>query len=69
MRMLSEYMALPYRMEVVEDHDEGGFVVSYPCACKVNDEKAIAVAKPIWDRQVLGTNIIKWDRQTGRIMY
>lgn len=42
---------------------------SMPCACKVNDEKAIAVAKPIWDRQVLGTNIVKWDRQTGRIMY
>lgn len=42
---------------------------SMPCACKVNDEKAIAVAKPIWERQVLGTNIVKWDRQTGRIMY
>ena len=23
-------MAMPYRMEIVEDKDEGGFVVSYP---------------------------------------
>lgn len=29
-RTLNEYMAMPYRMEVVEDKDEGGFVVSYP---------------------------------------
>ena len=42
---------------------------SMPCARKVSDEKAIAIAKPIWDRQVLGTNIVKWDRRTGRIMY
>lgn len=42
---------------------------SMPCACKVDDEKAISIAKPIWDREVIGTNIIKWDRQTGRIMY
>lgn len=42
---------------------------SMPCACKVDDEKAIAIAKPIWDREVIGTNIVKWDRQTGRIMY
>lgn len=30
MKTLSEYMSLPYRMEIVEDKDEGGFVVSYP---------------------------------------
>lgn len=30
MKTLDEYMALPYRMEVVEDQTEGGFVVSYP---------------------------------------
>lgn len=42
---------------------------SMPCACKVDDEKAIAIAKPIWDREVIGTNIVKWDRQTGRILY
>ena len=30
MKTLNEHLALPYRMEIVEDHDEGGFVVSYP---------------------------------------
>ena len=29
-KTLSDYMAMPYRMEIVEDKDEGGFVVSYP---------------------------------------
>ena len=27
---LNEYLALPYRMEIVEDREEGGYVVSYP---------------------------------------
>ena len=27
---LDEYMAMPYRMEIIEDKDEGGFVASYP---------------------------------------
>ena len=26
MKTLNEYLTLPYRMEIVEDHDEGGFV-------------------------------------------
>ena len=30
MKTFDEYMALPYRMEVVPDLDEGGFVVSFP---------------------------------------
>ncbi|MCC8356658.1 MAG: toxin-antitoxin system HicB family antitoxin [Oscillospiraceae bacterium] len=30
MKTLNEYMSLPYRMEIVEDMDEGGFVASYP---------------------------------------
>lgn len=30
MSKLDEYMKKPYRMEIVEDQDEGGFVVSYP---------------------------------------
>ncbi len=28
-KMLDEYMALPYRREVVEDKEEGGYVASY----------------------------------------
>ena len=30
MKTLSDYTAMSYRMEIVEDKDEGGFVVSYP---------------------------------------
>lgn len=30
MKTLEEYLHLPYRMELVEDCDEGGYVVSFP---------------------------------------
>ena len=30
MKTLNDYMSMPYRMEIVEDKDEGGFAVSYP---------------------------------------
>lgn len=30
MKNLDEYMKLPYRMEIVEDTEEGGYVVSFP---------------------------------------
>ena len=30
MKTLDDYMAMSYRMEIVEDKDEGGYVVSYP---------------------------------------
>lgn len=30
MRISNDYMAMSYRMETVEDKDEGGFVVFYP---------------------------------------
>ena len=30
LKKLDDYMAMPYRMEIVEDKEEGGFVVSYP---------------------------------------
>jgi predicted RNase H-like HicB family nuclease len=30
MRTLSEYLALPYRLEIVPDPEEGGYVASYP---------------------------------------
>ena len=30
MRTIDEYMVLPYRMEIVPDVAEGGYVVSYP---------------------------------------
>lgn len=30
MNTLNEYLSLSYRMEIVEDHEEGGFVVMFP---------------------------------------
>ena len=30
MRTMDDYMNMNYRMEIVEDKEEGGFVVSYP---------------------------------------
>lgn len=30
MKTLNDYMSMAYRMEIVEDKSEGGFVVSYP---------------------------------------
>ncbi len=30
MKTLKDYMSLSYRMEIVEDKEEGGYVVSYP---------------------------------------
>ena len=30
MKTLSDYMKMNYRMEIVEDAEEGGFVVSFP---------------------------------------
>ena len=30
MKTIEEYLSLPYRMEIVPDTEEGGFVVSFP---------------------------------------
>ena len=30
MRTIEEYMKLPYRIELIPDPDEGGFVVTFP---------------------------------------
>ena len=30
MRTIDYYLSLPYRMEIIEDRDEGGFVISFP---------------------------------------
>lgn len=60
-------MMLPYRMELVEDRDEGGFVVSYPdlpgcITCGETVEQAVANAqdaKKAWLEAALedGVNI------------
>ena len=49
MKTLNDYMALSYRMEIIEDKEEGGYVVSYPdlpgCfTCGDTIESAIANA-------------------------
>lgn len=48
-KTLNDYMAMPYRMKIIEDQDEGGFVVSYPdlpgcITCGETEERAIANA-------------------------
>ena len=48
-KTLNEYLALPYRIEIVEDRNEGGFVVSYPdlpgcITCGETAESAVANA-------------------------
>lgn len=49
MKTLNEYLTLPYRMEVVEDQYEGGYVVSFPdlpgcLTCGETIESAVANA-------------------------
>ena len=46
---IDKYMNLPYRMEIIPDKEEGGFVVSYPelpgcISCGETLEEAIASA-------------------------
>lgn len=56
MKTLNDYLTLNYRMEIVEDKDEGGFVVSFPelpgcITCGETIEAAAANAldaKKVW---------------------
>ena len=65
MKKLNDYMELPYRMEIVEDKDEGGFVVSYPdlpgcITCGETIEAAISNAvdaKKAWIEVALESGI------------
>ena len=50
MKTLNDYMKMSYRMEIVEDREEGGFVVSYPdlpgcITCGGTIETAVANAQ------------------------
>lgn len=46
MKTLEEYMALPYRLEIIPDPDEGGFVGTYPdlpgCLTSADTMEAVA---------------------------
>ena len=49
MKTLDEYMSMSYRMEIVEDKNEGGYVVSFPdlpgcITCGETIESAVANA-------------------------
>lgn len=56
MKMLSDYLNMNYRMEIVEDRDEGGFVVAFPelpgcITCGETIEAAVTNAmdaKKVW---------------------
>ena len=50
MKTINDYINMPYKMEIVEDPDEGGFVVSFPdlpgcITCGETIEKAVENAK------------------------
>ena len=65
MSTIDDYMSLNYRMEIVEDKEEGGFVVSYPelpgcITCGETMESAIANAqdaKKAWVQAALEEGI------------
>ena len=65
MKNIDYYMALPYKMEIVEDKDEGGYVVSYPdlpgcITCGETIETAVANAndaKKAWIEASLESGI------------
>lgn len=65
MKNINYYMTLPYKMEIVEDKDEGGYVVSYPdllgcITCGETIETAVANAndtKKAWIEAALESGI------------
>lgn len=65
MKTVDYYMTLPYKMEIIEDKDEGGFVVSYPdlpgcITCGETIETALTNAndaKKAWFEAALETGI------------
>lgn len=65
MKTLNDYLALSYRMEIVKDRDEDGFVASYPdlpgcITCGETEEEALKNAldaKKAWLEAALEENI------------
>ena len=67
MRTVDEYISLPYRMELIPDKDEGGYVVSFPdlpgclssgetieeAIANANDAKAAWISSAIEDKIVI----------------
>ena len=55
MKTLNDYLVMNYRMEIVEDKDEGGFVVSFPelpgcitCGETIESTANALDAKKVW---------------------
>ena len=80
MGILNDYMAMSYRMEIVEDKDEGGFVVSYPdlpgcITCGETVESAVANAldaKKTWLEAALEEGVdnkMATENQQAKIIY
>ena len=71
MKTLNEYLAMTYRMEIVEDREEGGFVVSFPelpgcITCGETLETAVANAqdaKKAWLEAALADSLEKYSGQ------
>ena len=65
MKTLNDYLALSYRMEIIRDSDEGGFVASYPdlpgcITCGETEAEALKNAldaKKAWLEAALEENI------------
>ena len=65
MKELNDYMAISYRLEIIEDKDEGGFVAYYPdlpgcITCGETMESAVANsldAKKAWIEAALEDGI------------
>ena len=65
MKTIDDYMKKAYRMEIVEDKDEGGFIVTYPdlpgcISCGETIESAVANAidaKEVWLEAAIGEGI------------
>lgn len=65
-KTLDDYMAMSYRMEIIEDKNEGGFVVSYPdlpgcITCGETVESAVANAldaKKVWLEAALEEGVV-----------
>ena len=79
MKTLNDYMVMSYCMEIVEDKEEGGFVVFYPdlpgcITCGETVESAVANAldaKKAWIEAALeeGVEIHEQDRTNSTITY
>ena len=72
----NDYMELSYRMEIVEDKDEGGFVVFYFCihseTCESSEKESVERRNLHRHKRLSGSNgksKIKRIKEFRRILY